>query len=82
MILRFETGGDYFARPESFYEGTQASYISCPHCDGDGGVWFDADGRQIDKRHYTNLSDEDKELCTFSECEYCEGLGTVEDYND
>lgn len=79
--FRFLTGNDYLSRPETFYEEPQATYISCPYCGGDGGVWYNGESEEIDKVHYESLSEEDKILCEFVECEHCEGLGTIEDYN-
>ena len=66
-------------------------YDTCPDCNGDGGVWYNEDGKKYSVADYERLSEEDKALCVFEKCERCGGDGEIEvepyepdydDYND
>ena len=70
---------------------TDPEYDTCPDCNGDGGVWYDEDGKEYSFADYERLSEEDKALCVFEKCERCGGDGEIEvepyepdydDYND
>lgn len=63
----------------------------CAYCGGDGGVWYDEDGKEYSVAEYGRMSDEYKALCVFEKCERCGGEGEIEvepyepdydDYND
>lgn len=55
----------------------EPEYETCPDCDGDGGEYYDADGEVISKEEYLHLSDFDKLLYEFVECEKCGGSGKI-----
>ena len=70
---------------------TEPVYDTCPDCNGDGGVWYNEDGKKYSVADYERLSEEDKALCVFEKCERCGGDGEIEvepyepdydDYND
>lgn len=52
-------------------------YETCSECGGDGGVWFDEDGKEFTLAEYKKLPKEHQELCEFDVCLRCDGLGTV-----
>ena len=66
----------------------EPNYDTCPDCNGDGGVWYDEDGEKHSKADYERMSEEDKALCVFEQCERCGGEGEIEvepyepDYDD
>lgn len=53
------------------------TYDTCPDCNGEGGVFYNDDGDEINRADYERLSDEDKRLWTFDKCERCDGIGTI-----
>ena len=55
-----------------------AIYNTCPDCNGEGGVWYDEDGKSYDKADYDRLSEEARSELEFVKCERCEGVGTIE----
>lgn len=82
------SGNDWWGNPQAPWNEPDAVYENCPDCNGTGGVWYDEDGKEYSKADYERLSEEDKALCVFEECERCEGVGTIEveryepDYDD
>lgn len=67
---------------------SEETYDVCPECDGDGGVWYDEDGKEYSKADYERMSEEEQTELEFKECERCEGKGKIEvepykpDYDD
>lgn len=67
---------------------SEVHYDICPECDGDGGVWYDEDGKEYGKADYNRMSEEERTELEFKECERCEGKGKIEvepykpDYDD
>jgi hypothetical protein len=55
----------------------EPTYDTCPDCNGEGGVFYNGDGDEINRADYERLSDEDKQLWEFDKCERCDGLGTI-----
>lgn len=67
------------------------AYDTCPDCNGDGGVWYNEDGKKYSVADYERMSDEERKDLEFEKCERCDGKGEVEvepyepdydDYND
>lgn len=60
----------------------------CAYCGGDGGVWYDENGRAYTKVDYERLSEEEQSELEFQECDECNGKGEIEiepyepDYDD
>lgn len=63
-------------------------YETCPDCDGDGGVWYDEDGKEYSVADYERMSEEERINLEFEECVRCDGSGEIEaepyepDYDD
>lgn len=63
--------------PDAPWHQIEPLYETCPHCNGDGGIYYDEDGNLMNVVDYNRLSDEDKAQWIFEECEHCEGVGTI-----
>lgn len=70
------SGNDYDDRNAPWNQ-REPLYETCPHCDGDGGVYYDDDGNELSVIDYERLSEEDKCLWTLDKCEHCDGVGTI-----
>lgn len=89
-VQPFVSGNDW-DDPRAPWNQVEPLYETCPHCNGDGGIYYNDDGAEIIAADYDRLSDEDKSMWKFEECEHCDGVGTIiverdlsdyDDYND
>lgn len=78
--FEFVSGNDWFGDKNAPWNQPDAVYVTCPHCKGSGGIWLSEDGREATKEGYELLTEEDKAVFEFFECEHCEGIGTIETY--
>lgn len=70
------SGNDYDDANAPWHE-LEPLYETCSECNGDGGIYYNDNGDEINVADYERLSDEDKTLWTFAECEHCDGIGTI-----
>lgn len=86
-VQPFVSGNDW-DDPRAPWNQVEPLYETCPHCNGDGGIYYNDDGAEIIAADYDRLSDEDKSMWKFEECEHCDGVGTIiverdlSDYDD
>jgi Zn-finger nucleic acid-binding protein len=85
------SGNDWWGDPQAPWNQPEPMYDTCPDCNGDGGVWYDEDGKEYSVADYERMSEEERSELEFDKCERCEGVGTIEvepyepdydDYND
>lgn len=50
---------------------------ACPECGGDGGLWYDEDGKEYSVADYERMSEEMRKGLVFDKCERCDGTGEV-----
>lgn len=55
-----------------------AVYENCPDCNGDGGVWYDEDGKEYSVADYERMSEEERKDFEFEKCERFGGEGMIE----
>ena len=53
-------------------------YETCLDCNGDGGVWINADGDVLFAADYERLDEEERYEWEFEKCERCDGSGEIE----
>lgn len=85
------SGNDWWGNPQAPWNQPESVYDTCPDCNGDGGVWYDEDGKEYSVADYERMSEEERSELELDKCERCEGVGTIEvepyepdydDYND
>lgn len=70
------SGNDYDDRHAPWNQ-REPLYETCPHCGGDGGVYYNENGDEMCAIDYERLSDEYKSLWVLDNCEHCDGIGTI-----
>lgn len=70
-------GNDY-DYPYAPWNENDDAYEICPICNGDGGVYYNEDGDEINRDAYEGLNDKDKAEWTFERCANCDGEGLIE----
>lgn len=80
-------GGGYYPTMTSLewrnapWNETEPTFVTCPECNGDCGIYYNDDGEELSKVDYDRLSDEDKQGWLLDKCCRCDGLGVIE-YED
>lgn len=72
------SGNDWWGNPQAPWNQPDARYENCPDCNGDGGVWYDEDGKEYSVADYERMSEEERKDLEFEKCERCDGKGEVE----
>ena len=72
------SGNDWWGNPQAPWNQPDAEYGTCTDCNGDGGVWYDEDGKEYSKADYERMSEEERKDLEFEKCERCGGEGMIE----
>lgn len=75
-VRPFISGNDW-DDPRAPWNQVEPLYETCPHCNGDGGIYYNDNGDELNVADYDRLSDEDKSTWQFDACEHCDGTGTI-----
>lgn len=66
--------------PRAPWNDVEAYFRTCPHCEGQKGEYWDAEGGlSLTPKQYNKLKDEEKQQWFFEPCCMCDGLGEIEE---
>ena len=68
---------DWLHDPRAPWNEKELVYETCPHCNGDGGVYYTVDDCEYTKEEYEKLPSSIKSECYWEECTNCDGCGSI-----